>query len=172
MKKTVINERFENVIEAFFNNENSPELSAVTCAGSRELVQTQAPAKFARSADKYFGYFKNLFSFVPGVLFLHFAVPSTIVFGFGLWGLFWFTAGIFMVWAGIGDLKNKKHLLLPLSVIMTALIFALPFGLLPAYLLNYYIYLYIGILPLLFTAPILTKGLLEKNERSKDKGEV
>lgn len=169
MKKVKTEERFENVVEAFFNHESSPEYAAMIAAEHRELAQTPPPVPFAQTADKYFDYFKNIFSFIPGVLFLHFVVPASIVFGLSLWGLFWLAAGIFMVWAGIGDLKKKKHFLLPLSVILISIIFALPFGLLPTHLLSYYIYLYVGILPLLFVAPILMKGWLEKDEGSKDR---
>ena len=167
MKKTKIEQRIENAFNAFFETECSNNNSSIVIAENNALTPPLASEQFKQNTDKYFDYFKKIFSFVPGVLFLHLAAPAALEFGFGLWLLFWLAAGIFMVWAGIGDLKNKKHFLLPLSVMATAIVFALPFGVLPAHLINYYVYFYIGVLPLLFIAPILTKGLIEKNERNE-----
>jgi hypothetical protein len=61
-------------------------------------------------------------------------------------------------------LKNKKHIWLPISVMLVGLIFSLPFYFLPVISFIYYLYAYIGILSLLFIAPILVKGWLETNK--------
>jgi hypothetical protein len=166
MKETKLKKRIENAFNAFFENELLQNTAIVT-AENQSLI-SPAPVRFEKNADKYFGYFKKLFAFAPGVLLLHLSVPATLMFDFSLWSLFWFVAGMFMVWAGIGDLKEKKHLLLPLSVIVAGLIFAAPFEFLPASFASYYVYFYIGILPLFFIAPILTKGLIDKYETSEN----
>lgn len=163
MKKTKIEQRIKNAFNAFFEDEFSDEQTSLTVSGNQEIAQTFATTDISQKADKYFGLFKKVFSFLPGVLFLHLAVPATIMFGLSIWGLFWFAAGIFMVWSGIGDLKNKKHFLLPLSVVFVALIFSIPFIISPFSLSNYYNYFYIGILPLLFIAPILVKNYIKEN---------
>lgn len=168
MKKTKTEQKSENEFYSFFENEFLNEPFTLAVAGNSKLNQTVSATRFESQADKYFGYFKKIFSFVPGVLFLHFAVPATIEFGFGIWGVFFFLAGSLMVWAGIGDLKNKNHWLLPLSVILTALLFALPIAFLSLNNSLYYLYFYAGVLPLLFAAPILAKGLIDKYEENEN----
>lgn len=166
MKKTKIEQRIENAFDAFFDDENLSEPNALTFAGNQEIGQIFSNPKKARTADKYFDWFKKLFAFLPGVLILHFAVFALLEFGiFGIWGLFWIAAGVFMVWAGIGNLTDKKHFLLPLSVISVSFIFALPVTLLPVNLADIYVYFYICILPLLFITPILTKNYLDKETK-------
>lgn len=163
MNKTKIDQRIENDFNAFFDNEFSGDSTVLTFSGNQEIAQNFTATEVSQKADKYFGLFKKVFSFVPGVLFLHLAVPATVIFGFSIWGLFWFAVGIFMVWSGIGDLKNKKHFLLPLSVIFVALIFSVPFLISPFNSSDYYNYFYIGVLPLLFIAPILVKNYIKEN---------
>ena len=160
MKKAKFAQRVENAYAAFFEDNNFNEPNSLVFAGSREIAQTSAATQLSQTGDKYFALFKKIFLFLPGTLFLHFAVPASIVFGFGIWGVFWLAAGTFMVWAGTGDLKNRKHILLPFVVMLTALIFSIPFAFISIELANYYGYFYIGILPLLFIAPILVKNYL------------
>jgi hypothetical protein len=162
MKKTKLEERLQNAVNAFFADENLTEQNALTIIESQELAQISPADNLTQTADKYFTFFKRIFAFLPGVLFLHLLMPGIFVFGFNLWSLFFLVSGIFMVWAGLGDLKNKKHLLLPLSVMVVGLIFALPFYFLPPTSFSYYVYFYIGILPLLFVAPILVKSWLDE----------
>lgn len=165
MKKTKTEQRVETAFKDFFDGENSNQTNFPMFAGNRKVEQIFSAPKTAWTADKYFDWFKKLFAFLPGVLMLHFAAFAVFEFGFGIWGLFWIAAGFFMVWAGIGDLKNNKHFLLPLSVFAVSLIFALPVALLPANLLSGYIYFYICILPVLFVTPILTKNYLDKETK-------
>lgn len=167
MKKTKIGQKTETEYYSFFDDEYSNEPLTPAVAGNSELTQILSADRFGHRAEKYFNLFKKIFAFVPGVLFLHFAVPATIAFGFGIWGAFFFSAGSFMVWAGIGDLKNKKHCLLPLSVMLISLLFSLPVAFLPVNLVLYYLYFYACALPLIFAAPIITKGLIDKNEKNE-----
>lgn len=163
MKKTKIEQRTENTFDAFFGDVDFDKEISMTRFRHDEGIQTSAQESFYPKADKYYDLFKKIFSFLPGVLLLHMIVPAFLVFGFHVGGLFWIASGIFMVWAGIGDLRNKKHLLLPLSVILVALIFSVPLAVLPRGPEDYYIYFYAGILPLLFITPILLKGYLKEN---------
>lgn len=164
MKKIKLEERFEKAVNAFFEDENLNEQNAIALCESQQFAQISPAENLARTADKYFTLFKRIFAFLPGVLFLHLLMPGIFTFGFSIWTLFFLVSGIFMVWAGLGDLKNKKHIWLPISVMLVGLIFSLPFYFLPVSSFTYYVYIYIGILPLLFIAPILTKNWLEINE--------
>lgn len=165
MKKTKIEQRIEKAFDAFFDDDNLNEPNALTFAGNREIEQSFSSLEITQTADKYFDRFKKVCAFLPGILILHFAAIALVEFGFSVWELFWIAAGFFMVWAGIGDLKNNEHLLLPLSVFSVSLIFALPIALLPENLADVYIYFYICILPLLFITPLLTKNYLGKENQ-------
>ncbi len=74
--------------------------------------------------------------------------------------------GIFMTWFGLGDLKNKKHLAIPASIIFTgaaiAAVMKVIAGLFGGGFLEeldkYFIYL----LPLILIVPILVKGWIDK----------
>lgn len=163
MKETKLEERFEKAVNAFFENENSHEQNSIALFENQEIAQISPAENLAQTADKYFTLFKRIFAFLPGVLFLHLMMPGIFTFGFSLWTLFFLVSGIFMVWVGLGDLKNKKHIWLPTSVMILGLIFSLPFYFLPVNSFSYYVYAYIGILPLLFIAPVLVKGWLEES---------
>jgi hypothetical protein len=148
--------------QCFFENENFSEQNALAVFENQEIAQVSPGENLAQTADKYFTFFKRIFAFLPGVLFLHLSMPAVFLFGINIWALFWIGSGIFMVWAGLGDLRDKKHILLPLSVMLVGLIFALPFYFLPPTFFSYYVYFYIGSLPLLFIAPILIKDWLKE----------
>ncbi|NJM53385.1 MAG: hypothetical protein HC846_08315 [Blastocatellia bacterium] len=164
MKKTKLEERFEKAVNAFFENETLTEQNKLTVFENQQIAQISPAENMAQTADKLFTFFKRIFAFLPGVLFLHIVMPGIFTFGIGIWTLFFLVSGTFMVWAGLGDLKNKKHLWLPISSMLVGLIFSLPFYFLGLSGFSYYVYAYIGILPLLFIAPILTKSRLEKTE--------
>lgn len=165
MKKPKLKEKFENVINDLFKEDIFTKNDAIVFVGNQELTQVSSTTNLTQKADKYFNLFKQFFCFAPGVLFLHFAVPGIFTIKFGSWTSFFLASGIVMVWVGIGDLKNKKHILLPTSAILITFLFSIPFYVLsPQIIADYYTYLYIGILPLLFITPILTKNLLDKIE--------
>jgi hypothetical protein len=167
MNETKLKDRIKNAAEALFADEPKNEPDSLAFVGNTQLTQIPQTSNLEQIADKYWGVFKKAFAYFPGILFLHISAVSTVEFGISIWGLFWILAGIFLVWAGIGDLKKTKHLLMPLSALLIGFIFALPFAFLPFdIVVNLYNYIYIGILPLLFIAPILTKSYLDKNEDS------
>jgi hypothetical protein len=167
MKKVKIDQRIENAFNAFFETENDKTLTALTYGGETALVQDVSIETFTQKADKWFGIFKKVFLFLPGTFLLFFATLSSVffydIFGVNLWMLFWLASGSFMIWAGLGDLKNKKHLLMPLSVFSITLVLAillsfLPESLQPSGFFEYSIYLF----PLALIAPILVKNYLKE----------
>lgn len=68
-----------------------------------------------------------------------------------------------MVWVGLGDFKNKKHILLPLTVVTTTILFSVLVSFIfaevkPWTLFDYSIYLF----PLILVLPILVKNYLNE----------
>lgn len=135
MKKTKIEQRMENAVNAFFETENRAGETALVYGNQTAILQNEANEEFAEKSDKRFDFFKKAVLFLPGTFVLFFATLASVFFykdlGVNFWTLFWLASGGFMVWAGLGDLKNKKHLLLPLSVVSVALTLAIGFGFLP-----------------------------------------
>ncbi len=167
MKKVKIDQRIENAFNAFFETENDKTLTALSYGGKTALVQNVSIETFTQKADNWLGIFKKAFLFLPGTFVLFFATLSSVffydIFGVNLWMLFWLASGSFMVWAGLGDLKNKKHLLMPLSVFSMTFVFAILLSLLPESVqpsgfFEYSIYLF----PLVLIAPILVKNILKE----------
>jgi hypothetical protein len=168
MKDTKLKERFENAFEAFFNDEIIERHSMVV-AGDKSLSQQFQNSELSEKADKVYGFFKKVFLFLPGVLIMHFASISFALF-FGYEGVnlslrvFWIAAAIFMIWAGIGDLRNKKHLLIPLP----PLVLGLAIGTSLNYLgLGFFSYVFL-LLPLFFITPILTKDAIDVWSENKN----
>ncbi len=140
MRKTKIKQRIENVFNAFFDEKSDGEIS-LTYANKSSPATSISSENLTQRADKWIEIFKKAFLFLPGILILHLACVAAVSFyrdfGINFQMIFWFVSGVFMVWAGLGDLKNKKHLLLPLSVILSITPFALLFSFLSANAIEY-----------------------------------
>ncbi len=160
MKKTKI----ENNFNAFFDAENFSE-KALIIARDSALLKGEKTSRMIEKADEYFTLFKKMFLFLPGVLILHLATFAAVNFyqdiGLNLWMLFWFASGIFMTWAGIGDLRNKRHWLIPASVILSAAIIAGLGNWLSPDNSEYSFYL----MPLLFIVPVLVRSLADQVDK-------
>ena len=167
MKEIKTKERFENAFNAFFADESN-EPNAMATTANTAIISGAAPLKFSQKADKYYEIFKKLFLFFPGVLMLHLASISYAIFydaiGVNFWMLFWFASGSFMTWAGIGDLKNKRHLLIALPIILLGLTVGFSQSFFSS---NAFQFLFAMILPLSFIAPILTKSAIDKFEENE-----
>ena len=168
MKKTKFDERIENALNAFFETENRENQTDLAFAVNNSLAEVSLDETFSQKADQWIALAKKILLFFPGVLFLHLITFSTVFFysglGLNLRMLFFFAAGIFMVWAGLGDLRNKKHLLLPLSVIASISPFAVLFSFLPHNAIEYSFYLF----PIFFAVPLLVKSRLDKMDKDFD----
>lgn len=166
MKKTTIKERAEKAVNAFFEAERN-EPNDLTVVGNTAIISNEATTEFSQKADKYYSTFKKIFLFFPGVLMLHIASVSFPLLyneiGITSEMLFWFAAGIFMTWAGIGDLKNIKHSFIPLSVILLGIMTGSILNFLPISAFEYSLLLF----PLFFIAPILTKNAVDKFEENE-----
>ena len=185
MKNNTFDVSLEKEINSFFAEESPLGNSQITLWETSSEIVSQAPAEEgAATAEKLKqidGLFRKVFAFFPGTQILYllgafwtFAsiyAPQNLPGIFSFWAFFWLFAGTFMTWAGLGDLKNKKHLFLPASSLATGTILGLFFGLaakifpgfqqfiwgdLPVFLLLF---------PLAFIVPILVKSLLDKEEQ-------
>ena len=151
----------------FFEETSISEMDSLVFAGNQDIAPMLKNPSAKKATDKYWGYIKQLIAFVPGVWFIHVFSFGVFQFEVGLWSIFFLVAGIVMIWMGMGDLKNKKHFLLPLSSLLVGLVFAIPFSFLsPASIASIYIYVYLGIFPLMFMAPVFSKGILEYYEEA------
>lgn len=179
MKKTKLEERFEKAVNAFFENEISSEPTALAVAENHEIAQVSLTESLGQTADKYYGWFKKLFLFLPGVNILYFVgffsafilTCETKLFPLNIGMFFWLLVGVFMTLVGIGDWRKKEHLAIPASVISVGAIVGTICGLIeliyPQFsklLFSDTIPLFLYLMPLAFIAPILTKNWLDKEE--------
>lgn len=187
MKKVITDTRQKKSIESFFENENSAENQNSGLAIGSEMSKTEEEVtNFADKFSLLLSLIKQVFLFLPGTFLLYligfvgtiiltdsFSVQEpTEIFGihsvpiqmlvFGIIALF----GIFMTWFGLGDIKNKKHAAIPISILATGGILAAIskilgdlFGFTQLFeLMNYY---FIYFFPLVLIVPILVKGWVD-----------
>ena len=170
MKKTKLKRRIKNSIEAFFNNDQ--ETNDENCLSSMnefELLKQKMLAASGDKADLLIKLLKQTFIFLPGALYLFFAAMFGVSFQF-FWEKPWlilvvFLIGSFMTIFGIGNLKNPKHLAIPLSIVAVGLMaFSLfsMFGKLK-YLIEYGIYFF----PLALIVPILARNFVDQPDSIK-----
>jgi hypothetical protein len=184
MKKNKLENRIENAVNAFFEDENKFENSQLTVIENSSVLANNLSVENEKltteKIDTVIDLLKKVFAFFPGTqvlyLFGAFAVYTKIVVPyefqsvFNLWILFWVFAGIFMTWAGLGDLKNKKHWLLPASSLVTGTVVGLFVSVLEMLFPNLYkvfwgdLPIFYLFLPLAFIIPVLVKNWIDKEE--------
>lgn len=170
MKKTKIEQRINNAINAFFTNEpeNIVE-NSLSFANDSALLKQETAEQFNKKGDLLVKILKRSFLFFPGVLYLFFGTFSILTFDF-FWNPFSilaiFLIGSFLTIFGIGNLKNPKHLVIPVSIvavaIMTFAIFSTIGGL--KFVFQYGIYFF----PLALMIPLLAKSLVDKTSEVKN----
>lgn len=174
MKKTKIEQRFENAVNAFFDNENTTQYSPSVYEGNVNLMQAESPKKFTKKADLLVKILKRTFLFFPGAFVLfHLTLASTVVaLDASAWLNYPFKLALvllvsaFMVMFGLGNIRNGRHLLIPASILFSAVSFGLVISLLDDSLKimeNYAIYL----TPLALVIPILVKGVIDRTSDKK-----
>lgn len=183
MKKTTFDERFEKAVNAFFEDDKFLENSQLAFTENHSILTTEKDTFTTERLDLFIKVLKQIFLFFPGTQILYFfgafvtytklVFPKDPIGIFSILGVFWLLSGIFMTWAGLGDLKNTKHWILPASTLATGTVLGLFFGIftkifpsvhkmifgdLPIFLLFF---------PLAFIVPILVKGWLDKEESNE-----
>jgi uncharacterized membrane-anchored protein len=166
--KTILQEKFSDLFTPNFANE---ELVVRENTGVLTLdYQTKS------NGDTWISLLKQVFLFFPGTLLLfmssgfifdaYFSGMVDIMFVIG--GLPWILMYSFMIIIGIGDIKNPKHLAIPLSVVLVSLFIYLISTILPDSLHNKFLYEYsIYLFPLALITPFFVKNTIEESEKAK-----
>ena len=125
MERTKIEQRIKNAVNAFFksdaheNTENS-----LFFPNDSTLLTQERTARFNEKADVFVKILKRTFIYFPGVFYLFFGTLEVLFFDFfrsPLTILAMFLIGSFMTIFGIGNVTNPKHLMIPLSIVLTSL---------------------------------------------------
>jgi len=178
MREVKTENRAEKSFDSFFEAENQ----TLDLANSSEISANQAFTE-----NPLLNLLKQVFLFLPGTLLLYligfigtivlidsfFVSESREIFGitsaplqmilFGIIILF----GTFMTWFGLGDIKNKKHIAIPTSILLTGGILAAiskilgdVFGFTGFFeMMNYY---FIYLFPLVLIVPVLVKSWIDR----------
>jgi peptidoglycan/LPS O-acetylase OafA/YrhL len=170
MQKTKLKQRINNAVTAFFveDTEKFGEHS-LDFANDAALLKQETTPLFNEKGDVLVKILKQTFIFLPGALYLFFGA----IFGF-IFEPFWenplhiflvFLIGALMTIFGIGNIKNPKHLAIPLSIVavgITAFSLFSMFGKLK-YIFEYGIYFF----PIALIVAFLTKSLVDKAGKEK-----
>lgn len=163
MKKTKFDQRINNAFTAFFDDdqENFGE-NSLAFAPDSALLKPEPAAQFNEKGDRLVKILKRVFLFFPGVLYLFFGTLQILSFDFfrsPLTILVVFLIGSFLTIFGLGNLKNPKHLAIPLSIVAVGIITFWFFSTLGGlkYVFEYGIYFF----PLALIAPVLANSLVD-----------
>ena len=170
MKKTKLDERLENAMNAFF--ETPPDQSRFAMTYTGEAAITVNDRAFSEKADKYSGILRELLMFVPGTLFL-FCGTTISVFFYGSVGrsfsfdwIATYVLFVFLTYAGSGSIKNYKNLAVPGIVIAMSLAIALiPQLILGKELADQYFWQSMYLFPAVLIAAKLVQSWLSDKER-------
>lgn len=177
MKEVKLKERFENAIESFFEDERF-EKESLSMKTSETDLPTEKKSFFSEKSKKVFNICRQLFLFLPAnFLLFMISIVYTAIFILRPFGEaegqkgFINTLPYFLLFAalttlGLGNWRNPKHYLIPISTILTGIIFGIVgsiifgdsgFG---VFFRNYIPYL----LPIAFIVPVLVKSWVDKEE--------
>lgn len=171
MKKPKIKQRVKNSVNAFFDNgrEKYGE-NSLSFVNHSDLLNRDTISTLHAKGDSLVKILKQTLIFLPGVLYLFFGTMFSLWYEFfrqdRLTVLVVFLIGSFMTIFGIGNLKNPKHLVIPLSIIavgLTVFSLFLMLGKLK-YIFKYGIYIF----PLALIVPFIAKDLVDKTDTAKD----
>lgn len=186
MRKVKLDSKNEKAANVFSGNENLDKNAHLSFVGGTKILEIEKENNFTGERKSFIKLFKRIFLFLPGTFLLFFmsfgaavifleivvyrreiqTLPDDFPFQFGLIGLM-ILSGTLMTWFGLGDIKNRKHFVIPASLTATgALIGAIIkiaadfSGLADKILddINYLIYLF----PLALIVPVLAKGFVDR----------
>jgi len=139
MERVELKERFAPKVVACFEDEQSFENAAMTYSSIDSLAKNKEKTGFSRNAEILITILRQVFLFFPGAFALYFVTVS-------LTGFFYFKPYVIggsqvplsliigfissiLTFLGLGNIKNPKHLIIPLSII----VFSIAIGLLGCY---------------------------------------
>lgn len=193
MRKAKPGTRSEKSADSFFKVEDFGENEALSFANDSKILELEKE-KISPDEHNFFARFlKQAFIFLPGTFLLFFmsfgaavifleilvfrreiqTLPDDFPFQFALIGLI-ILAGTLMTWFGLGDLRNRKHFVIPASLMVTGAIIgaavkiAASFSGLADKMLDDFNYL-IYLLPLALIVPILAKGIVDRKTEDTSK---
>lgn len=123
MKDVKLKEKFEKVFEAFFENgeTNSNYLERMS-ADTVETLHSATESDNKPKIKNILILLKQLFLFLPATFFTFYMWMGMMIFGFPITGtiLFFFLLLIlpFFMVLGMGNIKNIRHWIMPLMVII------------------------------------------------------
>lgn len=194
MRKTKVEDKSEKSFDSFFESETTDENNSLSFTNNSNTLRLESNENFTKQTNSFLNLLKQILFFLPGTFLLYFLgfvsatllmnvfiflppdtlPPSEPVEILGITSTFiqiillgtLGVLGVFMTWFGLGDIKNKKHFSIPLSIIFTGAIIALFVKAIKALFGGgfieefdkYFIYL----LPLILIIPILIKGLVDR----------
>lgn len=168
MEKTKTKQRIENAFNAFFEEERENFVeNNLSYANNSDLLKQETIERFDEKADVLVKILKRGFLFLPGTFYLFFGTLTILEFEllqnnpFAV--LTVFLIGSFMTIFGMGDLKNPKHLAIPLSIVSVAIFTFSLFWIFQKqnYIFEFGIYLF----PLALIVPFVSKNLTDKTEK-------
>lgn len=176
MKEAKLKERLENAFEAFFDDTKANEKNSLECVTHETALVAGENALFSENTHQIFNILRQLLLFLPASFLLFTAsVAMTarviLVEGEGVAKVSFLSLILLSVLSllnilGLGDLRNSKHFLIPLSIISLGVFLGaigtiffdwFSFG---TFLHSYVPYFF----PLAFIVPILVKNWLDKSE--------
>lgn len=136
MKQVKLKERLENTVEAFFDSREIDGALAMNVGNKSSLIGDETQSNSYEKGESLIRVLKQAFFFFPGTFILFFISMGTMldviyfrshpeivlnrstVMNFQIF-LIYLTGfvAIFMTWFGLGDLKNRKHIAIPASII-------------------------------------------------------
>ena len=123
MNKVKLEDRFEKAVNAFFEAEPDRSDFALSC-WNRETALMANTTTFSEKAGNWTSLMRELFMFGPGAFVLFYTTLMAIYFyptlGLTFDGLFLLFSGAFLTYAGSGNLKNTRNLLVPGSIAVLA----------------------------------------------------
>jgi hypothetical protein len=186
MRKVKLDTKSGKCSDTIIDKKVSAENEALNFAGGVNMSEIEAEEVYTGKHKSFISLLKQVFIFLPGTFLLFFmsfgaaiiameivvfrrpleTLPDDFPFQFALIGLI-ILLGTFMTWFGLGDIKNRKHLAIPVSLIVTGAITgavvkaAASISDLADRMLDDFSYL-IYLLPLALIIPILAKGVVDR----------
>lgn len=193
MRKVKLDAKSEKSANAFSGIENSDQNAALSSAHSAKILGLKKENSFTGEHRSFINLLKQVLLFLPGTLLLFFmsfgaaiifmeivvyrrafeTLPDDFPFQFALIGLIIFL-GTLMTWFGLGDIKNRKHFVIPASLMITGAVIgavvkatASVFDLADKMLDNFSYLIYL--LPFALIVPILAKGVVDRKTEEASK---
>jgi hypothetical protein len=199
MTKIRLKERLENAVEAFFEYEKLDEHTDLELTNNSAMFRAQESVSFTEKNRTLLNILRQVFLFLPGTLILFLLVFALTVsavflflFGFGLTTITGFNpieakfskgslpiilsliifVSFPMTWVGLGSLRKKEDICIPVSIMGTGIILGIISGLLSGgsyemaeliFSESYPLYFF----PIALIVPILAKSWVDKTEESK-----